>query len=119
MNLCVVFVSQIVPIPWLDRMRSCVRKLEIEFSLITLCLVGEKWPGEALPVWDGQAEVTKEGNGEGGKSRRRIDLQDFFIPAREWVSLGELLSSIVSQAPLDQTPESVNVCVILLNLCSR
>ena len=75
------------------------------YSLITLCLEGGKWP-----VWDGQAEVTKEGNGEGGNSRRGIDLQDFFIPAREWVSLGELLiSSIVSQAPLDQTPQSVLV----------
>ena len=74
--------------------------------MITLCLEGGKWP-----VWDGQAEVTKKRNGERRKSRRRgIDLQDFFIPTREWVSLGELLiSSIVSQAPLDQTPQSVLV----------
>ena len=69
--------------------------------MITLCLEGGKWP-----VWDGQAEVTKKRNGERRKSRRGIDLQDFFIPTREWVSLGELLSSIVSQVP-------ESVCVVI------
>ena len=72
-------------------------------SLKTLCFEGEKLcPGEALPGWDRQAQtVTKEDKDEEGwRSRREIDrrrtskrginLQDFFIPAREWVSLGEL-----------------------------
>ena len=82
------------------------------FTKITLCFEGEPCPGEALPVWDSQAQtVTKEDNDdeEGSRSRREIDkrstskrginLQDFFIPAREWVR-GELLSSIVSLASL-------------------
>ena len=80
--------------------------LDQAYSLKTLC-----FEGEALPGWDSQAQaVTKEDNDEEGwRSRREIDrrptskrginLQDFFIPAREWVR-GELLSSIESQAPL-------------------
>ena len=67
------------------------------------CFEGEQpCPGEALSGWDSQAQaVTKEDNGEEGwrsrreierrlTSKRGINLQDFFIPAREWVSLGEL-----------------------------
>ena len=68
-----------------------------------------------MPGWESQAQiVTKEDNDdeEGSRSRREIDkrssskrginLQDFFIPAREWVR-GELLSSIVSEASLDMS----------------
>ena len=93
------------------------------YSLITLCVKGEKCPGEALPGWESQAQVRKGENEEGRRSstgttstggrieekstsRRGFNLQDFFIPAREWVR-GELMSSIVSQAPLAPNPGSV------------
>ena len=79
------------------------------FTKITLCFEGEPCPGEALPVWDSQAQTVTNDDEEGSSSRREIDkrstskrgidLQDFFIPAREWVR-GELLSSIVSEASL-------------------
>ena len=79
-------------------------------SLISFCFEGEKCPGEASPGRDSQAEVTKEMNGEerrslsrcGGveerwRSKSGFNLQDFFIPAREWVR-GELLNGFSSSS---------------------
>ena len=81
-------------------------------SLIAFCFEGEKCPGEASPERDSQAQVTKEMNGEGRRrsrceerwrSRRGFNLQDFFIPAREWVR-GELLNSFSSSSNNNDNP---------------
>ena len=78
--------------------------------MITLC-----FEGEALPEWDskkaevtkkeGTKEVTKEKWNEeagGRRSRRGINLCDFCIPAREWVSLGEFLPSFLRHSIVPQ-----------------